>query len=179
MSNEYISQLFEVVDGKMNFDKLGKKKRGRKPGYHHTEETKQKIADQMTNRKKTDETKQKISDTLSGRPKSEETKRRISERRKRPDKSVAADFLNQYSGESREHDIPTPTVEWLERLEAESGVKINRQEICGWIRDHFDELNTIDESAAICSESQLNAFSRKKLTIEHDILVEELEEIFV
>lgn len=172
MSTDYIESLFDIMDGKVTYNNVGKKKRGRKPGYRHSPETKEKIANQMRDRVKTEEVKQKISQSLQGVPKPESTRRKISKSKRQNNPNphnVASDLLNIYSG-LREKDIPTPTIEFIER----SGH--SKAEICKWIKDHQDEINSFEydeydnEEGDICSESRLKEGFYKGSPIEQDIL---------
>lgn len=132
----YIESLFDVIDGKVKFKDLGKKKRGRKAGYQHSEETRKKIADKMRGRVKDPETRNKISKSLLGREKPFETRQKISRSKiKNSDNSVARDMLEQYSGISRERDIPTSTYDFF------SGSEQEQIEACEWIKENFDRIN--------------------------------------
>ena len=104
MSDTYLDSFFDILDGKVKYSDYGKKKRGRKPGYKHTKETKEKIAQQMRGRVKDEETKNKISESLRGREKSPETRAKISESKRDPDNTVPGDLLDFYSGSKRERD---------------------------------------------------------------------------
>jgi hypothetical protein len=150
--SDYIKSIFDVLDGKVSYDKVGKKKRGRKAGYKHSTETKQKIAEKMKNRVKTPEVRNKISKSLLGRAKPDEVKEKIS--RSKTKHTVAEDILNHYSGHIKEKDVPTPTAEYLEK----HGYK--KSEVCSWIRDNYEALNSGTES--VCTESHLKALSIKE-----------------
>lgn len=150
--SDYIKSVFEALDGRVSFDNVGKKKRGRKPGYKHSSATKKKIAEKMKDRIKTPEVRNKISKSLLGRAKPESVKEKISKSKTKH--TVAEDILNQYSGCLKEKDVPTTTVEYLER----SGHK--RSEVCAWIRDNYDALN--DGPECVCTESHLKALSIKE-----------------
>lgn len=152
MSDNYIKSIFDVLDGKVSYDKVGKKKRGRKAGYKHSSETKEKIAEKMKNRVKTPEVRDKISKSLLGRAKPEEVKEKISKSKTKH--TVAEDILNQYSGYVKEKDIPTTTIDYLEK----HGYK--KSEICAWIKDNYDALNEGVDN--ICTESHLKALSIKE-----------------
>lgn len=159
MSEDYIKNVFDAIDGRVSYSNLGKKKRGRKPGYSHSLETKKKIANKMRNRIKTEETRSKISSSLTGRAKPEEVRSKISKSKTKH--TVAEDLLNQYSGISKEKDVPTSTVEWLEKC----GYK--RADVCTWIRDNYDTFNeTADD---VRTESHLKARSIKEETsLDHE-----------
>jgi hypothetical protein len=162
MSRAYIKQLFDAIDGKVKYDQLDKKKRGRKPGYKHSPETKAKIAEKMKNRTKTEEVRDKISKSLVGRPKPEEVKKKISESKTKH--RVSDDFLNQYSGRIREKDVPTSTAEWLNRC------GYNSDDLLAWLEAHKHELNS---SADICTESHLRAFAVKEAVLDQDFNLKE------
>ena len=160
MSDDYIKSFFAVEDGKVKFKDLDKKKRGRKAGYSHSEETKDKIADRMKGRVKDPETKEKISKSLLGREKPMETRRKISASKIRnSDNSVARDLLEQYSGLVRERDVPVSTHDYL------SSCGANPVELCTWIKDHFHEINEgqiQEETRNIRWEADLNAEMKKE-----------------
>jgi len=169
MSLDYIESLFDILDGKVNFSNVGKKKRGRKAGYKHSQETIEKIADQMRNRTKTEEEKKKISQSLQGIPKSKSTRRKIS-RSKKGDNPVkiSDDLLSAYNGAKREKDVSTSTAEWLERCGH------NRVELCEWIKAHSDEFNEFgfdefeNEAGDIYTEKLLNEGFYKESPIDQD-----------
>ena len=146
MSEDYIHSVFDIMDGKLRYSNVGKKKRGRKPGYQHSQATKDKIADKMRDRVKDEETKEKISRSLRGIPKPLGVRKKISESKKQKKNSIAADLMNQYSGVKTERDIPLTTIEWLSRCGH------SKSEVCKWIRENYDRFN---ESDNICSESDL------------------------
>jgi len=150
--SDYIKSVFDVLDGKVSYDKVGKKKRGRKAGYRHSSETKQKIAEKMKNRIKTVEVRQKISKSLLGRAKPDEVKEKISKSKTKH--TIAEDILNQYSGIVKEKDVPTPTAEYLERHGHKKSV------LCAWIKDNYDALNCC--ATDVCTESHLKALSIKE-----------------
>lgn len=157
MSDDYMKSFFDIIDGKTKFENLDKKKRGRKPGYKHSRATRDKIADKMRGRVKDDETKDKISKSLLGREKPLETRRKIS--KSKTHNSVAGDLLQQYSGISRERDVPTSTHEYLTKLD------YNKLEVCQWIKENFDEINDgQEESETRCIrwEADLNADLKKE-----------------
>lgn len=157
MSSDYIKSFFDIIDGKVKFKDLDKKKRGRKPGYSHSDETKEKIAGKMRGRTKDEETKDKISKSLLGREKSPETRRKIS--RSKTQNSVARDLLEQYSGLVRERDIAVTTYDYIASQDQ------NPVDICKWIRDHFHEINDGQgdiETRTIRSEADLNADLKKE-----------------
>lgn len=149
--SDYIKSLFDVIDGKMTYDKAGKKKRGRRPGYKHSKETKEKIAEKMRDRKKPEEVKSKISKSLRGRAKPDEVKEKISKSKTKH--CVAEDLLHQYAGLTSERDVNTTTAEWLERC------GYTKAELCQWIQDNYDDINEFDD---ICTESHLKALSIKE-----------------
>jgi len=173
MSTDYIESLFDIMDGKVTFNNVGKKKRGRKPGYQHSPETKEKIADKMRDRVKTDEVKQKISQSLQGVPKPASTRRKISKSKKQnnPDPhNISSDLLGIYNGSRRERDVPTSTAEYLEKC------GYGKEEACAWIKEHAEEFNTFEydafdnEDGDICSESRLKEGFYKGSPIEQDII---------
>ena len=159
MSDDYMSLFFDIIDGKTKFKDLDKKKRGRKPGYKHSRETRDKIADKMRGRVKDDETKEKISKSLLGREKPLETRMKIS--KSKTHNSVAGDLLQQYSGISRERDIPTSTHEYLTKCQQD------KLEACNWIKDNFEAINEGQgpdepETRNIRWEADLNAEMKKE-----------------
>ena len=159
MSESYIRDVFDIMDGKLRYSNVDKKKRGRKPGYRHSQETKDKIAEQMRDRIKDDETKEKISRSLRGIPKPLGVRKKISESKKQEKNTIAADLLNQYSGAKKEKDVSMSTAEWLDRC------GYNRLEVCKWIRDNYEEFNT---STDICSESDMKEGFYKGSPIEDE-----------
>lgn len=158
MSVNYMESFFDIIDGKTKFKNLGKKKRGRKSGYKHSKETRDKIADKMRGRVKDEETKDKISKSLLGREKPLETRMKIS--KSKTHNSVAGDLLHQYSGLTRERDIPTSTHEYLAKCH------IDKLEICEWIKENFDAINEGQEPGSpnhdIRWEADLNAEMKKE-----------------
>lgn len=158
MSDNYMDSVFNIIDGKVKFNNYGKKKRGRKPGYNHSKETKNKIADKMKGRTKDEETKEKISHSLQGREKPLETRQKISKSKTR--NSVASDLLHQYSGVSRERDVPTTTHDYLSQCGAD------KLEVCQWIKENFNEINDLieeDEGGyTVRWEADLNADMKKE-----------------
>ena len=69
--------------------------------------------------------------------------------------------MQQYSGVTRERDIPTSTHEYLSKQH------VNKLEICEWIKEHFDEINEgqgPDEIATrtVRREADLNAAMKKE-----------------
>jgi hypothetical protein len=154
MSEEYIKSIFDIMDGKAKFSTVDQKKRGRKPGYKHSKETKAKIADRMRDRVKTEEVKDKISNSLKGRPKPDEVREKISKAKTKH--TVAGDLLDQYIGRSKEKDVPTSTQEWV----AKCGH--NPLEICEWIQEHYQEFNDCD---GVYTESFLKAVAIKEEAI--------------
>jgi len=154
MSEDYIKYIFDVIDGKVKFDKIDQKKRGRKPGYKHSAVTREKIADRMRNRVKSDEIRDKISSSLKGRSKPEEVKDKISKAKTKH--TISADLLNQYTGRIKEKDVSMSTAEWLERCGH------SRKEIKRWIEENYEAFNDCDD---ICTESYLKALSIKEEAI--------------
>ena len=159
MSDGYMKSFFDVIDGKIKFKDIGKKKRGRKAGYKHSRETRDKIAEKMKGRVKDEDTKDKISKSLLGREKPLETRRKIS--KSKTHNSVAGDLLQQYSGLSRERDVPTSTQEFLAKGSCD------QLEVCQWIKDNFEAINDgqgPDEVATrtIRWEADLNAEMKKE-----------------
>jgi hypothetical protein len=159
MSESYIQSVFDIMDGKLRYSNVDKKKRGRKPGYQHSQETKDKIADKMRDRIKDEETKEKISKSLRGIPKPLGVRKKISDSKKQEKNTIAADLLNQYSGAKKEKDVPMTTAEWLDKC------GYSRKEICEWIRDNYDDFNS---STDICSESDMKEGFYKGSPIEDD-----------
>jgi hypothetical protein len=159
MSESYIQSVFDIMDGKLRYSNVDKKKRGRKPGYQHSLETKQKIADKMRDRVKDEETKEKISKSLRGIPKPLGVRKKISESKKQPKNSIAADLLNQYSGARKEKDVPMTTAEWLDRC------GYSKASVCDWIRKNYDAFNS---SPDICSESDMKEGFYKGSPIEEE-----------
>lgn len=160
MINEsYIQSVFDIMDGKLRYSNVDKKKRGRKPGYQHSPETKQKIADKMRDRVKDEETKEKISKSLRGIPKPLGVRKKISESKKQPKNSIAADLYNQYSGSKKEKDVPMSTAEWLEKC------GYSKAQVLRWIRENYDEYNRSDD---ICSESDMKEGFYKGSPIEEE-----------
>jgi hypothetical protein len=151
MSEEYIRHVFDAIDGNLRYDKLGKKKRGRKAGYKHSEETKQKIAEKMRGRVKPKEIRAKISKSLQGRPKPDEVKEKISI--SKTQHSILEDLLNQYGGMDREKDIPVSTVEWLDKCGH------SKEELCTWIMQHSEAIDSFDD---VRTESFLTARAIKE-----------------
>lgn len=151
MSEDYIKHLFNVIDGNVSYDQLGKKKRGRKAGYTHSEETKAKIAEKMKGRTKTKEIRNKISKSLQGRPKPDEVKEKIS--KSKTQHSIIEDLLNQYSGIDRENDVPMSTAEWLDKCGHDS------RELCDWLVEHSSEIEKFQD---VHTESFLKARSIKE-----------------
>jgi hypothetical protein len=156
---DYLKTLFDAMDGKVKFKDLDKKKRGRRAGYKHSPETRDKIAKQMKGRVKDDETKDKISKSLLGREKPLETRRKIS--KSKTHNSVAGDLLHQYSGVNRERDIPTSTHEYLSKVGGDP------LDVCQWIKDNFEAINEGQgadeiESRCIRWEADLNAEMKKE-----------------
>jgi hypothetical protein len=168
MSEEYIRRLFEIMDGKVSYSNVDQKKRGRKPGYKHSQETKDKIAEQMRDRIKDEETKAKISRSLQGVPKPLPVRRKISRKKRQLKNSIASDFLNQYSGAKKERDVSLPSADYLDKC------GYSKAEACTWIKEHYDELNTYEykpfdnECGDICSESRLNEGLYKGSVIDND-----------
>ena len=159
MTDDYMKSVFDVIDGKVKFQDIGKKKRGRKAGYKHSKETRDKIAEKMKGRVKDEETKEKISKSLLGREKPLETRLKIS--KSKTHNSVAGDLLQQYSGVSRERDVPTPTQEYLSKCESD------QNEICEWIKENFEAINESQgpdeqETRTIRWEADLNAEMKKE-----------------
>lgn len=159
MSDDYMQSFFDIMDGKVKYKDLDKKKRGRKPGYKHSKETRDKIADKMKGRVKDEETKEKISKSLLGREKPLETRRKISV--SKTHNSVAGDLLRQYSGVARERDVPTSTHEYLSKCESD------KLEICDWIKENFEAINDGQgpdevETRTIRWEADLNAEMKKE-----------------
>jgi len=130
----YIEHHFRVIDGKINSGNINNKKRGRRKGYKHTDETKDKIADKMKDRTKTDEEKQKISDKLKGRKKSLVTIKKISIKKRKT--WPADDLLKDYMNPSRKEDR-----EWLNNNSNDE----ERQELLDWIIENHDQFNEIAE----------------------------------
>jgi hypothetical protein len=159
MSDSYIREVFDIIDGKLKYSNVDKKKRGRKPGYKHSQETKDKIAEQMRDRVKDPETKEKISRSLRGIPKPLVVRKKISESKKQPKNSIAADLLRCYEGKRKEKDIPVSTAEWLTRC------GFDQEEICKWIAENYDEFN---KSTDICSESDMKEGFYKGSPIEDE-----------
>jgi hypothetical protein len=159
MSESYIQSVFDIMDGKLRYANVDKKKRGRKAGYQHSQETKDKIADKMRDRIKDDETKEKISKSLRGIPKPLGVRKKISESKKQPKNSIAADLLNQYGGYKKEKDVPMTTAEWLDKC------GYSKAEVCKWIRDNYDVYNASDD---ICSESDMKEGFYKGSPIEEE-----------
>jgi hypothetical protein len=159
MSEEYIKRIFDIIDGKVKYANVDNKKRGRKPGYQHSQETKDKIADKMRDRIKDEETKSKISKSLQGVPKPYAVRKKISEKKTQDKNSIAADLLNQYSGARKERDIPIATADYLDKC------GYSKSEVCEWIREHYDEFNT---SPDICSEVRLKEGFYKGSVIDND-----------
>jgi hypothetical protein len=157
MSLDYMKNVFEVLDGKVKYSDIGKKKRGRKAGYTHSESTRDKIAEKMRGRVKDEGTKEKISKSLLGREKPFETRRKIS--RSKTHNSVARDLLETYSGLCRERDVPTSTHDFISKSGEDP---IN---ICQWIKDNFEKINTGQgepETRTIRWEADLNAEMKKE-----------------
>jgi hypothetical protein len=154
-----MKSVFDVMDGKVKFKDLDKKKRGRKAGYNHSKETRDKIAEKMKGRIKDDETKGKISKSLLGREKPMETRRKIS--KSKTHNSVAGDLLQQYSGLSRERDVPTSTHEYLAKVGSD------QMDACEWIKENFEAINEGQgpdevEIRTIRWEADLNAEMKKE-----------------
>lgn len=154
-----MKSFFDMLDGKVKFKDLDKKKRGRKVGYQHSVETRDKIAGKMKGRVKDEETKNKISKSLSGREKPLETRLKIA--KSKTHNSVAGDLLQQYSGVNKERDIPTSTHEYL------NACGYNQIEVCNWIKEHFQEINEGQgpddhETRDIRWEAFLNAEMKKE-----------------
>jgi hypothetical protein len=110
---------------------------------------------------------------LQGVPKPTSTRRKISKskRKNNPNpNTISADLLNTYSGSRREKDVPTSTIEYIERCGHD------KAEVCAWIRDHFDEFNSFEydefdnECGDVCSESRLKEGFYKGSPIEQDAL---------
>ena len=133
IDGDYLDHFFRILDGKINFDNLGKKKRGRKKGYKHSQKTKDKIADRMRDRSKSRETKDKISKSLKGREKSPEVREKIS--RSKKETNISDELINDYIKPVRLEDK-----QWLQgRPEKEI------QEAQQWIIEHYDEYLRIAE----------------------------------
>jgi hypothetical protein len=152
-----MKSIFDVIDGKIKFADLGKKKRGRKAGYQHSEKTRDKIAEKMKGRVKDEDTKEKISKSLLGREKPFETRRKIS--RSKTHNSVARDLLEVYSGICRERDVPGSTHDFISKCGENPG------EICQWIKDNFEIINEGQgepDTRTIRWEADLNAEMKKE-----------------
>jgi hypothetical protein len=159
MSDSYIKDVFDIIDGKLRYSNVDKKKRGRKPGYRHSQETKDKIAAQMRDRVKDEETKEKISRSLRGIPKPAAVKRKISKSKKQEKNTIAADLFNCYKGDRKEKDIPVSTAEWLDKCGYDRAAALK------WIDEHYDEFN---KSNDICSESDMKEGFYKGSPIEDE-----------
>ena len=131
---DYLEYHFRVIDHKITISNLNNKKRGRKKGYSHNTETKNKIADKMKNRVKSDEERDKISRKLKGRKKAQETIKKISKQRR--ENWPAEDLLKDYTNPSRKEDQ-----EWMSKaMNTEEAAEIKQ-----WILDHYDEYNDLAE----------------------------------
>jgi hypothetical protein len=164
MSHDYIRSLFEVIDGKISYKQIGQKKRGRKPGYQHSEETKSKIADQMRGRVKTSETRDQISKSLLGRPKSEETKDKISKQKQEHD--VGRDLLASYGikipGPRPPKDQLCPTVNCVEWIKQHGDL----EEVQVWIEENAAKFREV--AVDVCCESKLKESVYKGAQLEYD-----------
>ena len=152
-----MKNVFEVLDGKIKYSDIGKKKRGRKAGYKHSDKTRDKIAEKMRGRVKDEDTKEKISKSLLGREKPFETRRKIS--RSKTHNSVARDLLETYSGLCRERDIPNSTHDYISKCGEDP------LEICTWIKEHFAEINDGQgepHTRTVRWEADLNAEMKKE-----------------
>jgi hypothetical protein len=161
MSIEYIKHIFEIEDGKVSFEKLGQKKRGRKPGYSHSSLTKTKIAEKMKNRIKTEEIKKKISKSLKGRSKPDEVKEKIS--LSKLDHNVGKDLRFSYGLRVEGSKPPTDrlrpdmtTLEWIQKCGHDL------EEIQEWIIKNYAEFNKIAND--VKTESYLEAIAIKEET---------------
>jgi hypothetical protein len=156
VSEDYIKLVFEVMDGKVKFKDLDKKRRGRKSGYEHNPDTKEKIANKMKGKVKAEETKEKISKSLVGREKTYDTRQKIS--RSKTKNSIAKDLLETYSGVVRERDVVTSTYDYLAN-------NPKRMEACDWIKENFELLNKgqeMQETRTMRWEADLNADMKKE-----------------
>ena len=147
---DYIEHYFRIVDNKITISNVNTKKRGRKKGYKHNEETKEKIAEKMRDRVKSPEEKIKISNKLRGRKKDIETIRKIS--RKKRGTWPSDDLLKDYTTPSRKEDR-----DWLHNHMSEKDSKEIRQ----WILDHYEKFNEIAEDN-ILTYKDLRALTEKE-----------------
>jgi hypothetical protein len=159
MSSSYIRHIFDIEDGKVSFDKLGQKKRGRKPGYSHSFETKKKIADRMKNRTKSPEVREKISKSLRGRTKPDEVREKISKSKSEhhPGKDLRACYGLKVSNPKPPPDKLSPTlstVEWMSKC----GLDI--KEAQEWIEEHWKEFDEI--ATDVTYESRLRAMAKRE-----------------
>lgn len=159
MSTSYIKHIFEIEDGKVSFDKLGQKRRGRKPGYEHSEETKAKIADRMRHRIKTEEVRKKISKSLKGRAKPDEVKEKISQSKQdhNPGKDLRHCYGLRVEGARPPSDKLCPsmtTLEWMQKCGH------NIAEAQTWIEEHYNEFNM--SANDVKTESYLKAIAIKE-----------------
>lgn len=106
-------------------------------GYHHTEETKQKISEHNNPDAYTEERAKKISYALSGRPKSDEHKKKLSDWAKQRIGSKNAFYGKHHKKETLEKNSIAHRKYVFVQIDLETKVELNRfstiQEVCQYI----------------------------------------------
>lgn len=106
-------------------------------GYHHTEETKQKISENHNPDIYTEERARKISFAQRGRPKSEEHKKKLSEWAKKRTGSKNAFYGKKHTEESKQKNSIAHRKYIFVQTDLDTGEEINRfstiQEVCKYI----------------------------------------------
>lgn len=151
IGDDYLEHYFRVIDGKVDITNVKQKRRGRRKGYKHSKETRDKISDQMKNRSKSPETRNKISKKLKGREKSDETKEKISQEKKGT--FPANDLYKDYMAPERYEDKV-----WLGQNMTEE----QKTEVKEWIETHAEEFNNLSKDNSVRTYKDLRADAMKE-----------------